>query len=575
MDPLTEYETRRDRWRHERQYVQRLFIRIGNWRLTLGLLEALLAWLAFGARLITPWCLAVPLLAFVVLVVWHQRVIRRRTLADRALKFYESRLARVNGNWIGTGPAGDQFRSADHVYADDLDVFGPGSLFELASTCRITAGEQTLANWLLAPASRDDALSRQEAVRELSTRLDLREELALLGEDIRAELHVEALESWGSMPPVVFFAALAVKWPWWPFLAILACDLCFRWIFRKQVAQITGTIDSPAEALRLVSLILACLEHEQFESARLRDLRATLEPSGLPASKRIARLERRMDWLDSLEHPLIRAIAPILLWREQMAMAVEAWRRDAGPYVGEWVRALAEFEGLSSLAALAFERPHWSFPLLIHDRTPRFEAEALQHPLLSPVRCVPNDLSLNGERRLVIVSGSNMSGKSTLLRAVGLNAVLAWAGAPVAAKHMLISPVQPGASIRITDSLQDNKSRFLAEITRIRQLVDLTTGDRPVLFLLDELLSGTNSHDRRIGAAGIVRKLGASNAIGLITTHDLALADIEHDIGKAAANVHFEDHMENGRIEFDYRLRPGVVTRSNALELMRAVGLEI
>ncbi len=594
MSPLSEYQTRRDLWRSERQSLERLFIRIGNWRLTLGLMEAVLAWLAFGSRVIPAWPLLVPLLAFIALVVWHQRVIRRRTFADRALKFYESRLARVDGHWTGTGPAGDQFRSADHVYADDLDVFGRGSLFELASTCRLAAGEQTLANWLLAPASPEQVLARQEAVRELGPRLDLREEIALLGEDIRAEVHAEALESWGAMSPVLFPAGarllaaalalagtaalivrLAGKWPLWPFVAILACDLLLGWACRKQVAQVTGAIETPAEGLRLLSLLLAHLQRQEFVSPHLQELRGSLQASGLPASKRIARLERWLDWLDSSDHLLVRIIAPVLLWREQLAMAVEAWRRETGPSIGHWVRAVAEFEALCSLAALAFEHPHWCFPELVAGPDPLFEAEALQHPLLSAAACVANDVALNPEQRLLIVSGSNMAGKSTLLRAIGLNSVLAWAGAPVAAKHLLLSPLQPGASIRVTDSLQDNKSRFLAEIMRLRQIVDLTKADRPVLFLLDELLSGTNSHDRRIGAAGIVRKLMESGAIGLITTHDLALAQIEEDVGKVAANVHFEDHMENGRIHFDYQLRPGVVTRSNALELMRAVGLEI
>jgi DNA mismatch repair ATPase MutS len=191
------------------------------------------------------------------------------------------------------------------------------------------------------------------------------------------------------------------------------------------------------------------------------------------------------------------------------------------------------------------------------------------------VRCVPNDVLLGDGTDLLIVSGSNMSGKSTLLRSIGLNALLAWAGAPVCASELSISPICIGASIRVTDSLQDNRSRFFAEITRLRQIVDLSKGSRPVLFLLDELLSGTNSHDRKIGAAAVVRSLVRAGAIGLITTHDLALASIEEDLAGRARNVHFQDEMVDGRIEFDYRLRPGIVTRSNALALMRAVGLEI
>lgn len=593
MNPVIDYETRRDSWRQEHQSQERLFIQIGNWRLIVGILEALLAWLAFGQRLISGWFLLIPLAAFIPLIIWHVRVIRRRIAADRAVKFYETRLARVHGHWMGTGPTGDEFRSPDHVYADDLDIFGKGSLFELASTCRIAAGEKTLADWFLQQASIEEASSRQHAVQELSSRLELREHIALLGEDIRAELHVEVLERWGSMPPIPFsagsrwlalllaiagivtlIATLSGKWPWWLFAAIFLCEVLFAWVCRKHVSQVTGTIEAPSQALRLLSLILAQLERQHFSSPYLHELRRKLHVAGLAASKRIAHLHYWLDWLNSSDHLLVRIIAPVLLWREQLSMGVEAWRRNAGPHIGKWIRAVAEFEALSSLAALKFEHPQWVFPELAPEGA-SLEATALRHPLLPSATCVPNDVALNSNRRLLIVSGSNMSGKSTLLRAIGLNAVLAWAGAPVAAKWLRISPLQPSACTRVTDSLQDNKSRFLAEIMRLRQIIDLTQRDLPVLFLLDELLSGTNSHDRRIGAAGVVRRLIESGAIGLITTHDLALAEIEQDIGPTAANAHFEDHIEDGRIEFDYRLLPGIVRRSNALQLMHSIGLNV
>jgi DNA mismatch repair ATPase MutS len=199
----------------------------------------------------------------------------------------------------------------------------------------------------------------------------------------------------------------------------------------------------------------------------------------------------------------------------------------------------------------------------------------VKHPLIDPRHAVGNDVQLGEGCSLWIVSGSNMSGKSTLLRAVGLNAVLAWAGAPVCCTRLRVSPLRIGASIRVNDSLADNKSRFYAEISRLRDIVDLARSGQPTLFLLDELLSGTNSHDRRIGAAAVIRGLVEKGAIGFVTTHDLALAEITGTLGARARNVHFEDHIENGEIHFDYRLRDGVVERSNALELMRAVGLDV
>ncbi len=594
MDPLKEYVSRRDRWRVEQADLQRRFIRIGNWRLGVGLLEAALALLVFGLHVLSGWLLAVPVIAFIALIVRHQRVIRRRTLAERAIRYYDQRLARLEDRWMGSGRPGNEFRDPSHVFADDLDVFGRGGLFELVASARTAAGERMLAKWLLCPATRSEALARQQAIAELCPSLDLREDIALLGEDIQAEVHIDALRDWGSAPPVEFpaflrpsmlllglaglvtlIALFAQTLPLWPIAAVLCCNFALLFALRRRVARVMEATEDPLHGLRILALLLARLEKETFQSPRLQQLRARLQVHGLPASKRLKRLTRWLDLRDSGDHFLIRILRPVILWHEQVAMGIENWRRENGARLAAWLEAIAEFETLSSFAALSFERPHWTFPILIGAPEPHFETQALQHPLMSPSKCVPNDLKLGRDLRLLIVSGSNMSGKSTLLRSLGLNTVLAWAGAPVAAKQMRISALRTGASIRVTDSLQDNRSRFFAEITRIRQIVDLTQDSQTVLFLLDELLSGTNSHDRRIGAAGIVRKLVDSGAIGLITTHDLALAKIEQDLGARAANVHFDDQITDGRIEFDYRLRPGIVTRSNALELMRAVGLDI
>jgi DNA mismatch repair ATPase MutS len=264
-----------------------------------------------------------------------------------------------------------------------------------------------------------------------------------------------------------------------------------------------------------------------------------------------------------------------MLWPLQFAIAIEGWRERSGAAVPRWMAAVGEFEALGSLAGHSYERPEDIFPELA-DGAVCFEGEGLGHPLLPASRSVRTDLRLSDEReRVLIVSGSNMSGKSTLLRTVGTNTALALAGAPVRARSLRLAPLQIGASIRVQDSLQAGASRFYAEITRLRQIVELTEGALPVLFLLDEILHGTNSHDRRIGAEGVVRGLLERRAVGLITTHDLALARIAEDLAPRAANVHFEDHLEDGKMTFDYLLRPGTVQRSNALELMRSVGLKV
>jgi hypothetical protein len=555
---------------------------------------AFLAWLAAGPHLISPWWLLLPVAGFIWLAIRLNRTRFLKTRAARALRFYESGVARLDDRWAGAGNDGERFRSNDHVYANDLDLFGKGSLFELISTTRTAAGDAVLAGWLRAPSDREALAGRQEAIRELTPNLNLREDIALLGEDVRASIDDEVLERWGSAPPVVFppFArvlALVLSLSsittgvlflsdvlrLWPFAAVLGLNFILVALFRKRVDLVLTSVEATGPDLRLERYLLERIEREPFQVAALRGIQERLCTDGINSSRRLHHLERWIELVDSSEHMLIRTVGPVVLWRQQIAMGVEAWRRESGRYIAGWLGAVAEFEALQSFASLAYERPSWTLPEFTGDAQPVFEAEALKHPLLPPARCVANDVAFGGDRRLLIVSGSNMSGKSTLLRAIGLNTVLAWAGAPVAAESLRLSRLQTAASIRIVDSLQEGRSRFMAEILRIRQIVDLTAEPAPVLFLLDELLSGTNSHDRLIGATAVVKGLVERGAIGLVTTHDLALAGMESDLGAHAANFHFDDQIVSGQIEFDYRLKPGVVEHSNAIELMRAVGLPL
>jgi DNA mismatch repair ATPase MutS len=274
----------------------------------------------------------------------------------------------------------------------------------------------------------------------------------------------------------------------------------------------------------------------------------------------------------------LSAAALLQLVRPHVALAVERWRTRHGGAVRVWIEAVAQFEAFSSLSGYRYERHDDPFPELVsagHATRGLFEGIQLGHPLLPRATMVRNDVRLTGDLELLVVSGSNMSGKSTLLRTVGINAVLALAGAPVRAASLRLSPLAIGGTLRIQDSLQEGRSRFYAEITRIRKLADIAAGPVPLLFLLDELFHGTNSHDRLQGASGVLRSFLERGAIGLITTHDLALTSVADELSPRAANVHFEDWFEHGDMKFDYRMKPGPVTRSNALALMRAVGLDV
>jgi hypothetical protein len=568
--------------------------RLSNARLATFAAGVGLAGAVFFGRALGPAWLLPPAALFVALVLAHDRVIRRRERAERAVRFFEDGLARLGHAFAGRGEPGERFRDPHHPYAEDLDLFGRGSLFELLCAARTREGEERLAAWLRAPAPPAEVRARQEAVAELRERLDLREDLAVLGEDVRAGLHAAALRRWAEAPaafrarglPLAAAAlsalslgalALWVATPAGPvpFLAALALQGAFAHALRAPVARVAGAAELPAHDLALAAELLARLEAERPRSARLAALRAALDAEGLPPSRRIAQLRRLAELLDARRNQLFAPVAALLLWKSQCAFALERWRLHFGAALERWLDAAAEIEALSSLAGFAFERPDARFPELAEGGPGEIEAAGLGHPLIPPERCVRNDVRLGAEPAVLVVSGSNMSGKSTFLRSLGTAAVLAQAGAPVCAARLRLTPLQVGASLRIQDSLQEGTSRFYAEVLRLRQIVDLAEGPTPVLFLLDEILHGTNSHDRAIGAEAVVRGLLARRAVGLVTTHDLALARVAEALAPRAANVHFEDQVVEGRVQFDYRLRPGVVTRSNALELMRAVGLAV
>jgi DNA mismatch repair ATPase MutS len=294
----------------------------------------------------------------------------------------------------------------------------------------------------------------------------------------------------------------------------------------------------------------------------------------LRSSKAIARLKTIVNFSDSRKNLIVAVLDVPLMYSVQVAFAAERWLRAHGDDLRSWLRAVGEIEALLALATYSYEHPSDPFPEFAEGE-PCFDATDLKHPLIPSEKCIPNNVRLGAGARVLLVSGSNMSGKSTLLRTIGINTVLAMAGGPVRAKDLRLTALQVGASIRVNDSLQEGSSRFYAEITRLRNLFDLAGGLPPLLFLLDELLQGTNSSDRRIGAEGVIRALLNRGAIGLVTTHDLALAEIGPGLNGHMKNVHFQEDFETGRISFDYKLREGVVTKSNGLALMRSIGLEV
>jgi hypothetical protein len=552
--------------------------------------------LAFYSHRISSLWLVLPTVIFAILIVLHERVIRAKARAARAVKYYEHGIARIEDRWQGFEKAetGARFLDPQHPYSQDLDIFGSGSLYQLLCSARTQAGEERLAEWVKSPADVETICNRQDAVRELRTELDFREELALIGTEVRHELQADALNRWAQAPSVKFSTALRSAmillpllaifsiWGWGfgnfgpaPFFLVIALEWGITSKARKRARHITHDAEAEHHELKLLAHALKCFEsHPPFESAQLLKLIKELHVDGLSPSRQIARLDFLLDLLDWQRNQLFAPIAIVLLWELHLAIAIESWRHHFGPSIRKWISIVGEFEALSSLATYSYEHPADPFPQIVKEER-CFEGKELGHPLIPVSANVRNDVTLNSESPLLIVSGSNMSGKSTLLRTIGINTVLALAGAPVRAANLRISPLSIGACIFLVDSLQAHTSRFYAEIKRLRQLAELAAGSFPLLFLLDEILHGTNSKDRLSGAEAVIRGFLKRGAIGAITTHDLALTEIAERLGIAGANIHFQDDVKDGQITFDYKIHPGVVQKSNAIELMRSIGLDV
>src|ERR1019366_2047408 len=504
-DPSTLYTARLAERRAELAHRQQRHRRLGHGKLAMAACGVALVWLALAQNTFSILWVLVPIAGFVLLVVLHEKLLQELERRRRAARFFEKALARLDGNWAGTGETGDRYSDPAHPYAVDLDLFGKGSVFELLCTARTRIGEDRLAQWLKAPATPEVVRARHAAVDELRERVDLREELAIVAEEARSGVDPVHLAQWGEAPAALRQSGYRLRVRLQTVLGLAGFAALWIHLLRSaNLIKLTDGVDGLVRDLFLVAVVVKVLE-------------------------------------------------PFILWTPHLALQVEDWRALCGTAVRRWLHAAGEMEALCSLASHAFEHPADPFPEFAPEG-PWIDAEAIGHPLLAEDKVVRNDIRIGGALRVIVVSGSNMSGKSTMLRTLGVNEVLAQAGAPVRARRLTLSPLAVGASIRLTDSLQGGVSRFYAEILRLRQILDETAGPLPVLFLIDEFLHGTNSHDRRIGAGALVRGLVQRGAIGLVTTHDLALADIAGELGESAANVHFEDQIAGGKISFDYHM---------------------
>ena len=540
---------------------------------------------------------ALPIL--LIVAIWQFQTFSRCSakIIDSARRsaFYERGIDRIEDNWRGKGSTGLEFARKHHLYQSDLDILGEGSLFELVSTTRSGVGAERLASFLLDPSNVDEAQARQDSVRELRDATDLREEVAVLGKYQFQNCRGENLREWLDRP-VLSVPRVVPIFLLFSSAACLLLGLCgyakaFSWV---QIAPLVAPLliaqagiglalmnrvrDQIKTLLRLVSDVVVLrqgielVEQQDFHSAKLRDLVERLRRGR--AAVTIRKLERRLIAIERREDVVLYGFSLWLSGGTQLVLSIERWRARYQSDFEDWLDAWAEFEALNALACYSWEHPDYVFPDLLEGEA-TFEATDLGHPLLPRDRCVGNDVALNASTAFYVVSGSNMAGKSTFLRAIGLNAVLASAGAPVRASSARTAVFRVCASIAINDSLQEGKSKFLAEVERLRDSVRATREREPVLFLVDEILSGTNSIDRKIAAESLIGALVAGGAVGALSTHDLALTEIAENPELRGVNIHMQSDKPDQPLAFDFRVRPGISRQTNALAIVRMMGIAI
>ncbi len=597
--------------------------------LTFGIAVIAGLFAAFGSAPILSGALsALCSVAFIALVVSHSRVLLAEEDARRWACVNRRALARCTNCWQQLPGDGAEEKPASHPYAEDLDLFGPASLFQRLSVAHTRYGQRTLAKYLTEPASPATIRARQEAARALAPELELRQKLEALAlalgdvshQDLRSTAasepgaepdsaaaapararrevapDPEPLLRWAESPPQLSERRV-VKWLAWVIPPVTVCAILLAvlapgisalvWALplvagilvntssREQTARVFGAVSSTEGAFLRYGAMLEVLEQIDLPAQFLSDLRQRVLSAEARPSAAMKRFRDLVGWFDlkhnGLIHPFVNAL---LLWDIHCVLRLEAWQRRVGCRARQWFDALGEFEALSSLAALAHDEPEFAFPEIVEDHAV-FDAFELGHPLLDTTARVANDVTLEGPGSILLVTGSNMSGKSTLLRAMGLACVMALAGAPVCARRMRIARCTLRTSIRVSDSLESGISHFYAELRKLKAVLDATTGDAPVLFLLDEILHGTNSRERQIGAKWMLSELLRMGAIGAASTHDMGLTRLPETLADRVQLVHFRESIDAGAMTFDYRLRAGPVTAGNALRLMRLVGLDV
>ncbi|BDD12777.1 DNA mismatch repair protein (plasmid) [Fulvitalea axinellae] len=530
---------------------------------------------------------------FVVLIIWHRRTVKRKEFYRCLAEINAEELRRISGDLKGLD-GGDEFTDPAHAYVADLDIFGNNSLYALVNRAHTEEGRRVMATWLSAPADRDTVQARQLAVLELGERMEWRQELQAKGRMSAGKQNTddrlyEWLESDSYIMPggkfyyLFFLLSLALITS----LALAFFDIIplgisgllaivntlYLLSLQKAVKTVTDGSEKSLKSLAGYESLIKHIETQRFKTETLEELARTFDLEGTKASEAVEKLNKILFALNSRANIFYPAMDILFLLDLYWLIKAVRWRKKYGSSIRSWFEAVGNIEALASISGFSAANPAYRFPKVTDERY-AFEAESLGHPLIPSDRRVTNDFGLSGDGSVCLVTGSNMSGKSTFLRTVGVNAVLALGGAPVCADSMRISVMQVYTGMRTSDSLEENVSSFYAELRRIRGLLDRLGEGVPVFFMLDEILKGTNSKDRHAGAAALIRQLNRNGCTGMVSTHDLELGQMAVE-SSYLKNFHFSSDIDGDEINFDYKLKEGICKSFNASKLMERMGIEM
>lgn len=537
--------------------------------------------------------LAVALVLFAWLVIKYETTEKSRKRYLHLAEINRLELKCLEGDFSGF-KSGEEYAERDHPYSYDLDIFGKASLFQYM--CRTTSkpASDRLAEYLKQPGTLEEILLRQEAVAELQPLTDWRQELMTLGylnagagndpaplmqwldsDDLFRKTGREKIIT-GCLSLLALAAVTAViaGLPAGILAPVFGVNFIFYFTRFKRISKLQEQVSRSSDLLKAYSEIIRLIENRKLTSPLLQKLQSAFRDE-IAASDRIRQLSKLVSRLDYRLNVLVSAPLNLLFFADiHFCLALEKWKREHAPRIPGWFTAMAEFEALASMANMAFNNPGWVYPQVTDDYFV-FRAEEMGHPLIPAGRRISNGFATEGAGKAIIVTGSNMSGKSTFLRTCGVNAVLAFAGAPVCASAFTVSLVRLHSSMRISDSLEENISSFYAELRRLRSIISGAESDPRAFLLLDEILRGTNSDDRYAGSVALIKQLTGYGAVAMVATHDLRLAGLEKELPESIENYHFDVKVNDEELFFDYLLTPGICSSFNASLLMKKMGIKV